>query len=34
MQVSLKDGDNLGYLDGTQTENIKVLTAGINCWFN
>ncbi|EPD4909512.1 TPA: D-alanyl-D-alanine carboxypeptidase [Listeria innocua] len=28
MEVSLKDGDKLGYLDGTQTENIKVLTAG------
>ncbi|MBF2347039.1 D-alanyl-D-alanine carboxypeptidase [Listeria seeligeri] len=27
MAVSLKDGDNLGYLDGSQTEDIKVVTA-------
>ncbi|MBF2481207.1 D-alanyl-D-alanine carboxypeptidase [Listeria seeligeri] len=27
MTVSLKDGDNLGYLDGSQTEDIKVVTA-------
>lgn len=28
MEVSLKDGDKLGYLGGIQTENIKVLTTG------
>ncbi|MBC1544432.1 D-alanyl-D-alanine carboxypeptidase [Listeria sp. FSL L7-0233] len=27
MEVSLKDGDDLGYLDGKQTETIDVLTA-------
>ncbi|MBA5844687.1 D-alanyl-D-alanine carboxypeptidase, partial [Escherichia coli] len=27
MEVSLKDGDKLGYVDGKQTETIDVLTA-------
>lgn len=34
MEVSIKDGGKLGYIDGKQTENIKVLTAGVKCWFN
>lgn len=28
MEVSLKDGDKLGYLGGIQKEHIKVLTTG------
>lgn len=35
MEVSLKDGDKLGYVDGKQTETIDVLTADVEKanWF-